>query len=158
MSILVRDMYKPCLLVWQSLSLWSLERGEMPPAASWAIVTQGCHVPALAEAHSPRRGPPPASCCSCQHSQVTRTGLAQTPTSASAPGRKSVSHRQALLSPWAEFSENTDKLSPSLKVPRPPHSLTQPHFYWPGSYFQHPPALKVATKDSPMDGTLTWRN
>lgn len=112
------------LLSWcGSRASWSLERGEMPPAASWrssprAVMCQPCRSP-----QSQERAPASLLLLRQHSCAVTELAQAQTPTSASAPGRKSVFTGKAPLSSWAEFSENTDKLSPSLKVPRPPHSL-----------------------------------
>ena len=87
----------------------------------------------------------------CQHSCVlTKLAQVQTPTSNSVPGRKSVFTGKAPLSAWGEFSENTGKLSPSLRYPddMTAWSLSS-HLHGPGSYSPHPPALSVAAKTAP---------
>lgn len=115
------SVYKPCSPGVAAELRGVLERGEMPqqPAGdrSPRAVTCQPHRPTV-----PGEGPlqPPALLLSTPVLKYTELAQAQTPTSASAPGRKSVFTGKAPLSSWAEFSENTDKLSPSLKFTRPP--------------------------------------
>ena len=153
--------------VWKQLSIgnllswcggqtsWSLEPGEMPPAASW----RASWSPGPAEAHSPRRGPPPASGCSASTSVLSQNW----PTSKPQPQPQFLGGSQSSQAkPHFHHGVSFQKtLTNSHHLWRYPDNLTawtQLSLALTRQLFSTSPSTKCRYKDSPMDGTVTWRN
>ena len=156
--------------VWKQLSLhtslswrgsqtwWGLEQGELSPEASWRLSPR-LHVPALQKPTVPGEGPqqPPAALPAllCPH----KTGPGPNPNLKLSSWEEVSLHRQSpTFSMGRVFRKHWQTLTIS-EVPRRHDSLeSQLSLARTRQLFPTSPSTKRRCKDSPVDGTLTWRN